>query len=99
MTTCATATEKDRSQKSPARDPARGEEAHAGGHFQLISFVVAEKTFGVDVLSVQEIIRPPEITEFPHAPDFVEGIINLRGRVLPVVDLRVRFGDPEQQGG
>ena len=99
MTTRANATHEDRPQKSTPRDPAQSEGARAGGHRQLISFVVAEETFGVDVLSVQEIIRPLEITELPHAPDFVEGIINLRGRVLPVVDLRVRFGDPERPEG
>jgi len=99
MTTRATATHEDRSQKSASRDPAQSEEARSRGHRQLISFVVAEETFGVDVLSVQEIIRPLEITELPHAPDFVEGIINLRGRVLPVVDLRVRFGNPERPEG
>jgi len=99
MTTRAEVTHEDRPQKSTSRDPAQREGPHAGGHRQLISFVVAEETFGVDVLSVQEIIRPLEITELPHAPDFVEGIINLRGRVLPVVDLRVRFGDPERPEG
>ncbi len=99
MTTRATATHEDRVQKSTSRDPARSEKTHAEGNRQLISFMVAGETFGVDVLSVQEIIRPLEITELPHAPDFVEGIINLRGRVLPVVNLRVRFGDPERPEG
>lgn len=99
MTTRATATHEDRPQKSTSRDPAQSKGPHAGGHRQLISFVVAGETFGVDVLSVQEIIRPLKITELPHAPDFVEGIINLRGRVLPVVDLRIRFGDPERPEG
>jgi purine-binding chemotaxis protein CheW len=46
----------------------------------------------VDILKVQEIIRMMEITKVPKAPDFVEGVINLRGNVIPIVDLRKRFG-------
>lgn len=59
---------------------------------QFVSFVVAGEEFGVNILTVQEIIRPIDITRVPHAPDFVEGVINLRGRILPVIDLRKRFG-------
>ena len=59
---------------------------------QFVSFIVAEEEFGVDILTVQEIIRPVEITRVPHAPDFVEGVINLRGTIVPVIDLRERFG-------
>ena len=63
---------------------------------QFVSFIVAEEEFGVDILTVQEIIRPVEITRVPHAPDFVEGVINLRGRILPIIDLRTRLGFPER---
>lgn len=63
---------------------------------QFVSFVVAGEEFGVNILTVQEIIRPVDITRVPHAPDFVEGVINLRGRILPVIDLRTRFGFPER---
>lgn len=63
---------------------------------QFVSFVVAGEEFGVNILTVQEIIRPIDITRVPHAPDFVEGVINLRGRILPVIDLRTRFGFPER---
>jgi len=63
---------------------------------QFVSFTVAEEEFGVDILTVQEIIRPVEITRVPHAPDFVEGVINLRGRILPIIDLRTRLGFPER---
>jgi len=63
---------------------------------QFVSFVVAGEEFGVNILTVQEIIRPIEITRVPHAPEFVEGVINLRGRILPVIDLRSRFGFPER---
>jgi purine-binding chemotaxis protein CheW len=66
---------------------------------QFVSFVVAGEEFGVNILTVQEIIRPVDITRVPHAPDFVEGVINLRGRILPVIDLRTRFGFPGRDHG
>jgi purine-binding chemotaxis protein CheW len=60
--------------------------------YQLVSFVVENEEFGVDILKVQEIIRTVEITRVPKSPDFVEGVINLRGKIVPVIDLRRRFG-------
>lgn len=66
---------------------------------QFVSFIVGGEEFGVNILTVQEIIRPVDITRVPHAPDFVEGVINLRGRILPVIDLRTRFGFPERDRG
>ena len=62
---------------------------------QLVAFDVGGETYGVDIAHVQEIIRLPQITAIPRAPRFVEGVINLRGRIIPVVDLRARFGLPE----
>ncbi len=59
---------------------------------QLVVFDLADEGYGVDIGSVREIIRMQEITKVPSAPDFVEGVINLRGRVIPVIDLRKRFG-------
>ncbi len=59
---------------------------------QLVTFSIGEEEFGVDILKVQEIIRTMEITKVPRAPDFVEGVINLRGKVIPIIDLRRRFG-------
>ncbi|MHC1710720.1 MAG: chemotaxis protein CheW [Solidesulfovibrio sp.] len=59
---------------------------------QLVTFSIGEEEFGVDILSVQEIIRMMDITKVPRAPDFVEGVINLRGKVIPIIDLRRRFG-------
>jgi len=59
---------------------------------QLVSFKLKQEEFGVNILQVQEIIRMQEITNVPNAPGFVEGVINLRGRVIPIVDLRKRFG-------
>ena len=59
---------------------------------QLVVFDLAAETYGVDLGSVREIIRIQEITQVPRTPDFVEGVINLRGKVIPVIDLRKRFG-------
>ncbi len=59
---------------------------------QLVTFRIAHEEFGVDILKVQEIIRMMPITKVPNAPGFVEGVINLRGKVIPVIDMRRRFG-------
>jgi purine-binding chemotaxis protein CheW len=58
---------------------------------QLVSFNIGSEEFGVDILKVQEINRMVEITRVPRSPEFVEGIINLRGKVIPIIDLRKRF--------
>ncbi|MFP4168092.1 MAG: chemotaxis protein CheW [Desulfonatronovibrionaceae bacterium] len=63
-----------------------------GELLQLVTFSIGDEEFGVEILKVQEINRMMEITRVPKAPDFVEGVINLRGRVIPVIDLRKRFG-------
>jgi purine-binding chemotaxis protein CheW len=59
---------------------------------QLISFMVGEEEYGLDILRVKEVIRIREITRLPQAPSFVKGIINLRGDVIPIIDLRDKFG-------
>ena len=61
---------------------------------QLVTFKLGSEEFGVDILKVQEIIRLLPITKVPNAPKFVEGVINLRGKVIPVIDMRRRFGLP-----
>jgi purine-binding chemotaxis protein CheW len=58
---------------------------------QLISFTVGSERFGVEILVVQEIIMMSRITEIPNSPDFVEGVINLRGNIIPVLDLKKRL--------
>jgi len=62
------------------------------GEEQLVIFTLANETYGIDISAVNEIIRMQDITEVPRTPDFVEGVINLRGRIVPVIDLRRRFG-------
>ncbi len=59
---------------------------------QLVTFSIQGEEFGVNILAVQEIIRTMEITKVPRTPKFVEGVINLRGKVIPIIDLRSRFG-------
>lgn len=61
---------------------------------QFVTCRIAQEEFALDVLSVQEINRMVEVTRVPKAPYFVEGVINLRGRIIPVLDLRRRFGLP-----
>ncbi len=64
---------------------------------QLVTFHIGDEEFGVEILKVQEIIRMMGITRVPKAPDFVEGVINLRGKVIPIIDLRKRFGMSAQE--
>lgn len=58
---------------------------------QLVSFNLDDEVFGIDILAVQEINRMVEITKVPQAPHYCEGVINLRGKVIPVIDLRKKF--------
>lgn len=60
---------------------------------QVVGFRIGRETFGLPIAMVREIVRVPEITSVPNAPAYIEGVINLRGRIIPVVDLRKRFGD------
>src|SRR5258708_12190195 len=63
---------------------------------QLVSFHIAGEEFGLDILRVQEIIRVQQLTRVPNSPDYVDGVINLRGKVIPVIALRRRFGLDER---
>ena len=65
----------------------------------LVGFRVGRETFGVPIGMVREIVRVPEITAVPNAADFIEGVINLRGKIVPVVDLRKRFKDAAPESG
>jgi purine-binding chemotaxis protein CheW len=61
----------------------------------LVGFRVGRETFGVPIHLVHEIVRVPEITAVPEAPEYIEGVINLRGKIVSVLDLRKRFGEKE----
>lgn len=64
---------------------------------QLVTFGLDNEEYAVDILKVREINRLREITKIPNAPDYLEGVINLRGRVIPVINLRNTFGLPHQE--
>jgi purine-binding chemotaxis protein CheW len=73
-----------------------GHEAGEPGEMvQIVSFKLGAEEFAVDILLVQEINRIVDITTVPKAPAFVEGVINLRGKIVPVLDLRKLFGFPK----
>lgn len=67
-----------------------------GELLQLVSFRVGEEEFGLDILRVQEIIRIQPLTRVPNLPDYIDGVFNLRGRVIPVIGLRRRLGLEKQ---
>jgi purine-binding chemotaxis protein CheW len=77
-----------------------GESTQQDELIQLVSFMLAEEEYGVEVLKVREIIRMPTITKMPNVPHYVEGIINLRGKVIPIISMRRRFNlaDSEDSG-
>ena len=66
--------------------------ANATELLQLVSFHLGAEEYGIEILSVQEIIRMMDLTRVPNSPGFVEGVINLRGKVIPVIGMRKRFG-------
>jgi purine-binding chemotaxis protein CheW len=61
----------------------------------IVGFQVGRETYGVPIKSLHEIVRVPEITAVPDAPDYLEGVINLRGKIVSVMDLRKRFGEKQ----
>jgi purine-binding chemotaxis protein CheW len=73
------------------RDQYRKAAPETEENVQMISFSIGSERFGVPILVVQEIIMMSSITEIPNSPDFVEGVINLRGNIIPVIDLRKRL--------
>jgi purine-binding chemotaxis protein CheW len=63
--------------------------------FHIVGFRVGREVFGVPISLIHEIVRVPEITSVPDAPGYVQGVINLRGKIVSVVDLRRRFGETD----
>jgi purine-binding chemotaxis protein CheW len=61
----------------------------------LVGFRIGRETFGVPISMVHEIVRVPDITSVPDAPEYIEGVINLRGKIVSIVDLRKRFGEKQ----
>ena len=79
---------------APARDCAA--RTPVGGAGKYLTVTINGEAYGIAVLKVREIIRLQAITPVPQLPAFVKGVINLRGRVIPIVDLRIKFGMPAE---
>ena len=60
---------------------------------ELINFAIGDEQYGVDIMAVREIKEWSNVTHLPKQPDYVRGVLNLRGAVLPIIDLRCRFGE------
>lgn len=77
--------------EAAVQSPDHAEQSHGlGGKY--LTFLLDREDYGVAILKVREIIGLMDITRVPRTPDFVEGVINLRGKVIPVIDLRTKFG-------
>jgi len=83
--------------RRPEVSEVRRPEVEATGTMQLVSFRLAQEEYGVEITKVREIILMGEITRVPQTPPYVKGLINLRSTVIPVIDLRVRFGLWEEE--
>lgn len=83
----------DERQKSEELTPAgNGESAHSNAdHQEFLTFTLGDEEYGVDILKVQEIRGYDTVTALPDAPEFIKGVINLRGTIVPVLDLRLKF--------
>ena len=77
---------------TPTAAPASRIAASLAGKY--LTFVLGDESYGIAVLKIREIIRLPDITAVPQMPAHIRGVINLRGKIIPVVDLRARFGLP-----
>ncbi|MBX3395211.1 MAG: chemotaxis protein CheW [Phycisphaerae bacterium] len=76
---------------------ANASNGNGAGTTQIVGFRIGNEEYGVDIMRVQEIILLGHITKMPEVPDYIRGLINLRGHVIPIVDLRTRFGLPRGQ--
>jgi purine-binding chemotaxis protein CheW len=74
------------------REQMHSDQGGNGALLQLVSFNVGDEEFGLDILRVQEIIRTQQLTRVPNLPEYIDGVINLRGKVIPVIALRRRLG-------
>lgn len=96
--TTATASDAGITPPADTKPPAAtgGTRQKDGRTFQVVSFRLGDEEYGVDIMTVQEIILVGCITQVPEVPEHVLGVINLRGNVIPILNLRARFGMPEQ---
>ena len=75
-----------------SRESTKGSMFAAAKAGKYLTFKIGAEEYGLEILKVQEIIKMMDITKVPRVPDFVRGVINLRGKVIPVIDLRLKFG-------
>jgi purine-binding chemotaxis protein CheW len=77
---------------APAAGMSKLGNAEDAGHTEIVSFAIGDEQYGVDIMTVREIKGWSEITHLPRQPDYVRGVLNLRGVMVPIIDLRSRFG-------
>ena len=77
---------------SEEKESAKGSKSATAKAGKYLTFKIGAEEYGLEILKVQEIIKMMDITKVPRVPDFVRGVINLRGKVIPVIDLRLKFG-------
>ncbi len=88
----STATLESPAQSQTGATVAQDTLAATADSMQLISFNLSEETYGIEITKIREIIRMGQITQVPETPHYIKGLINLRSTVIPVIDLRARFG-------
>lgn len=84
---------------APAHAGALPQQELASERVQLCAFRVGAEEYVIDIMRIREIVPPQKVTPVPRAPDFIEGVVNLRGAIVPVVDLRKRLGLPPVPAG
>jgi purine-binding chemotaxis protein CheW len=92
MNTRNTAAALDTDGRNPVGRPATGDGTGNADRTEFISFAIGDDQYGVDIMAVREIKGWTEITHLPKQPDYVRGVLNLRGVMVPIIDLRCRFG-------
>ncbi len=87
----------EKSQKSNNQRELNNDEKSSVNLAQLVTFIVDNEIYGLEILKIQEIVRLPIITRLPKTSSFIKGVINLRGNIVPVIDLREKFGLPQKK--
>jgi len=72
------------------------EKVQADSYEEFLCFRVSDETYGISIMEIKEIIKPRDVTEVPRAPSFVQGVISLRGTIIPIIDMRERLGLPRE---
>lgn len=78
------------------QDSDTGQEGNNSDLIQLVTFFIGDEIYAINILKIQEIIRLTEITRVPNAKNYIKGVINLRGKIIPIIDLRERLSMPKK---